>query len=260
MDGLTAVVTGAGRDVGEAVARRFAAEGARVVVAAREQDDLDELVADVEDEGGDAEGLRTDVRDEFDVERLMETAARGSDGGIDVVAACDEVYHGDPGETPLSGEAYSAFDDTLRTNARGTFATIKEALPHLADDARVLVPAGSVALAGDSNREGGSGGETDAGREADADRQATPGFGSYAVSKAAAEALCKGFAAELDQTVGIVDPGTVAIDSTGGRGREQRGRDPEDVADLYVWAATEASAEDVDGAVVGPAEFERATA
>ncbi|NEU56053.1 SDR family NAD(P)-dependent oxidoreductase [Halorussus sp. MSC15.2] len=231
MDGQTAVVTGASRGIGEAVARRFAAEGARVVVCARERDALDQTVERIEADGGEIEGLRADVRDEYDVERLMETAARASEGGIDVVVACAGVYHGDPGETPLADDAYSAFDDSFRTNARGVFATVTEALPHLTDDARVLVPSGSVA------------------READA------GYGSYAVSKAAAEAVVRQFAAEIDQTAGVVDPGVVATDLTGGRGR-----DPADAADLFRWAATDAPAEEVDGGVVGLKEFRKATA
>jgi NAD(P)-dependent dehydrogenase (short-subunit alcohol dehydrogenase family) len=244
MDGLTAVVTGASRGIGEAVARRFASEGARVVACSREQDELDEVIADieeggrdvedggeVEESGGEIEGVRADVRDEFDVERLMETAARGSEGGIDVVVACAGVYHGEPGETPLAEESYAAFDDALRTNARGVFATVKEALPHLTDDARVLVPSGDVA------------------------RETKAGYGSYAVSKAAAEALVRGFAAELDRTVGVVDPGAVATDLTAGQGR-----DPEDAAELFPWAATEASADAVDGEVVGRKEYETATA
>jgi NAD(P)-dependent dehydrogenase (short-subunit alcohol dehydrogenase family) len=231
MDGQTAVVTGASRGIGEAVARRFADEGARVVVSARKEDALDEVVAAISEAGGDAISLRADVRDEYDVERLMETAARESDGGIDVVVACAGVYHGDPGETPLSDESYAAFDDTLRTNARGVFATVREAVPHLVSDARVLVPSGSVA------------------------REEQPGYGSYAASKAAAEALVRGFAVELDATVGVVDPGTVATDLTGGQGR-----DPEDAADLFRWAAIDAPAEDVDGEILGLKEFRKATA
>ncbi|UPW00803.1 SDR family oxidoreductase [Halorussus gelatinilyticus] len=233
MDGQTAVVTGASRGIGAAVARRFAAEGARVVGCAREKDDLDELVADVEesDAAGAIEAMRADVRDEFDVERLMETAARGSDGGIDVVVACAGVFHGSPGESPLADDAYSAFDDSFRTNARGVFAAVKEALPHLADDARVLVPSGTVA------------------------REAKSGYGSYAVSKAAAEAVVRQFAAEIDQSVGVVEPGAVATDLTGGQGR-----DPEDAADLFHWVATEADPEAFDGGVVGLKEFRKSTA
>jgi len=231
MDGQTAVVTGASRGIGAAVARRFAAEGARVVVCARERDPLDELVADIDEAGGDAEALRADVRDEFDVERLMETAARGSESGIDVLVACAGVYHGSPGETPLDRESYAVFDDTLRTNVRGVFTAIREAVPHLADDARVLVPSGRIA------------------------RDAKPGFGSYAVSKAGAEAIARGFAADLDRTVGVVDPGQVATELTGGTGRE-----PSDAAGLIHWAATDAPAEDLDGEVVGLREYKKATA
>ncbi|WP_135853010.1 SDR family NAD(P)-dependent oxidoreductase [Halorussus salinus] len=233
MDGQTAVVTGASRGIGAAVARRFAAEGARVVGCARDKDDLDAVVADAEesDSEGTIEAMRADVRDEFDVERLMETAARGSDGGIDVVVACAGVFHGSPGESPLAEDAYSAFDDSFRTNARGVFAAVKEALPHLADDARVLVPSGNVA------------------------RDAKPGYGSYAVSKAAAEAVVRQFAAEIDQPVGVVEPGAVATDLTGGQGR-----DPEDAADLLYWVATEASPDEFDGGVVGLKEFKKATA
>jgi len=231
MDGQTAVVTGASRGIGAAVARRFADEGARVVVCAREREPLDELVADIEAAGGDAEALRADVRDEYDVERLMETASRWSDGAIDVVVACAGVYHGTPGETPLDRESYAAFDDTLRTNARGVFTAIREALPHLAEDARVLVPSGGVA------------------------REASPGFGAYAVSKAGAEAVARGFAAELDRTVGVVDPGQVATGLTGGTGR-----DPADAAGLIHWAATDAPPEEIDGQVVGLRAYKKATA
>lgn len=231
MDGLTAVVTGASRGIGEAVARRFAAAGARVVVSARERDALDAVVADIKDEGGEIEGLRADVRDEFDVERLMETAARGSDGGIDAVAACESVAHGALDETPLSNEPYSAFDDTLRTNARGVFATIREALPHLADDARVLVPSAAAA------------------------REPKPGGGSYAVSKAAAEAVARGFAADIEQAVSVVDPGRVATEPNGGEGS-----DFAEVAALFEWAATEASVGEIDGEIVGLEDYRKATA
>jgi len=229
MDDATAVVTGATRGIGRAVAEEFAAAGAHVVVCARDADEVGTVVEEIEAEGGAATGIRADVRDEYDVERLMGTAARIG-GEIDVVVACAGVYHGSPGETPIDGEAYSAYDDHLRTNARGVFATLREATPHLAPDARALVPTGSVA------------------------RDGTPGIGSYAASKAAAEAIARGFAADLDRTVGCVDPGQVATGLSG-----ERGRDPADVAPMFRWAAVDAPAEEFDGTVVGLREWKTAT-
>ena len=228
----TAIVTGASRGIGEAVARLFAEEGAHVVVCAREKDAVEAVAEDVEGDGGAATAVRADVRDEFDVERLMETAARaGGASGVDCVVAAAGTSQGVPGETPLAEESYAAFDDTLRVNARGVFATVREALPHLTDGARALVPSGRVA------------------------REASAGFGAYAVSKAAAEALVRQFAAELEFPVGVVDPGRVATDLTDGAGE----RTPADVAPLFWWAATAADPGTVDGRVVGLEEWEAAT-
>jgi len=229
MDGQTVVVTGASRGIGRAVAVDLADAGAHVVVCARDSDTLADVTAEVTDRGGSATAVRADVRDEYDVERLMEEATQVS-GGIDAVVANAAVYHGDAGTTPLSTESYAAFDNHLRTNTRGVFATLREALPHLTDDGRAVVTSGIVA------------------------RDHVEGFGSYAVSKAAAEAVARGFAADIDQIVGIVEPGQVATALTGGQGR-----DPEDVAEMFRWAATEAPAEDLDGEVLDLQTWKKAT-
>jgi 3-oxoacyl-[acyl-carrier protein] reductase len=229
MDG-TAVVTGASRGVGEAVAHAFAKAGATVVVCARDEESIDAVAESIREDGGNATAMRADVRDEYDVERLMETASRTGDRGIDHVVANAGVYHGTPGQTPINADSYAAFDDQVRTNARGVFATIRESLPHLTADARVLVPTGSIA------------------------RDPKPGIGSYAVSKAAAEAVARQFAVDVEAPVGCLDLGQVETGLSG-----PGGRDPEDVAGMFVWAATEADPAELDGEVVGLREWKSAT-
>lgn len=222
MNGTTAVVTGASHGIGQAVAREFAEAGATVVCCARDAEVIEELGDEI---GG--IGLRADVRDEYDVERLMETAARES-GEIDVLVPNAAVYHGTPGETPLERESYAAFDDTLRTNCRGVFVTITEALAHLSEEARILIPTGTIA------------------------REPKPGLGAYAVSKAGTEALMRGFALELDQPVCCLDPGRVATDLSG-----PAGRDPEEIAPMFRWA-TELSPAEANGEILGLREWKRA--
>ena len=243
---LTVAITGATSGIGRAVAEAFVDEGAFVAVSGRDGEAVDRTVAALNGEGdgtddddepddaaaerGTAWGARVDVRDEFDLERFFERAAREA-GPVDVVFANAGVFHGAPGERPTTEVTYADYDDTMRTNARGVFATVSEAVPHLADDARVVVPSGAVAA------------------------ESKPGMGAYAVSKAAAEAVARGFAADLDATVGVVDPGLVATDLTG----KERARDPESVAPLFVWAATEAPAEDLNGGRLGLREWKSAT-
>jgi len=231
MDGQTAVVTGASRGIGAAVTRHFADAGAHVVICARNAEPLEAVASDSHEHGGSVTAVRADVRDEFDVERLLERAAReGDNDGVDIVVANAGVYHGNPGETPLPRDSYAAFDDHLRTNARGVFATVREAVPHLTSHARVLVTSGRVA------------------------RESAAGYGSYAVSKAAAEAVATQFAAALDQPVGVVDPGQVETDLTGGRGL-----DPADVAEQFRWAAVDADPDTLDGAVLDRRDWREAT-
>ncbi|MGQ3328255.1 SDR family oxidoreductase [Halorubrum sp. FL23] len=233
----TVAITGATSGIGRAVAEAFVDEGAFVAVSGRDGDAVGRTVAALNEGGGDGDdpagvawGARVDVRDEFDLERFFEGVAREA-GPVDVVFANAAVFHGGPGERSIDETSYTDYDDTMRTNARGVFATVSEAVPHLAEDARVVVPSGGVA------------------------RESRPGMGAYAVSKAAAEAVARGFAADLSATVGVVDPGLVATDLTG----KERARDPESVAPLFVWAATEAPAEDLNGERLGLREWKAAT-
>lgn len=230
MSDLHAVLTGASRGIGAAVARELAAAGAAVVISARSIDAVDAVADEIRADGGVVETRQVDVCDESEVEQLMATA-EDAFGAIDVVVANAGIYRGESGHTPLPEESYSTYEDHMETNARGVFATVREAVPYLSPEARILVPSGKPA------------------------REPTPGTGAYAVSKAAAEAIVRGFSADLDQVVGVVDPGQVITELSG----KETGREPADVAPLFTWAALEAPAETVDGQIVGLREWRQAT-
>jgi hypothetical protein len=227
MDDPTVLVTGASRGIGAAVAEAFGREGAHVVACARDGDALSGTARAVERTGGTATARSVDVRDEEAVFLLLADAVEGD---LDVVIPAAATISGAPGSVPATEERYEAFDEAMATNARGTFAVCREAVAFMPPDGRILVPSGSVA------------------------REPEPGMGAYAMSKAAAEGVARGFAADAEQAVGVVDPGLVATDLTGGRGR-----DPADVAGLFVWAGTECPAEDLNGGVVSLRDWKRTT-
>jgi NAD(P)-dependent dehydrogenase (short-subunit alcohol dehydrogenase family) len=123
-----AIVTGASSGIGRATAKLFAQQGCKVVVAARRQTELDELVAEIEAEGGIATALVGDVKEERFAQALVEVAV-GRHGGLDI-AFNNAGTLGAMGPTPEITQ--DAWADALHTNLTSAFLGAKYQLPALA--------------------------------------------------------------------------------------------------------------------------------
>ena len=127
--GRLAVVTGASQGIGAATAAAMAAAGAHVVLAARDQHALDEVAGRINDAGGQATPLPTDVSNEAAVQRLFAEVA-----GVGQVAAL--VCAAGVLTPARFAETTSAmWDETLRVNLTGTFLCCRAAFT-------AMVPAG----------------------------------------------------------------------------------------------------------------------
>jgi NAD(P)-dependent dehydrogenase (short-subunit alcohol dehydrogenase family) len=123
--GKVTFVTGASSGIGAAATKRFAAEGAQVVAAARRIDHLDTVVADIRAAGGDAIAVHCDVTDESSVQRAVD-AAVSHYGRLD----CAFNNAGLPGGQRLVHELSTEwFDLVIATNLRGPFLCMKYEIP-----------------------------------------------------------------------------------------------------------------------------------
>lgn len=124
-----AIVTGASSGIGYSTAKLFASEGARVVVAARRQTELDALVDEIAQADGHAIALAGDVKDEAFAQALVELA-KFQFGGLDV-AFNNAGTIGEMGATP--DVSLSQWEDTIRTNLTSAFLGAKYQLPAMLD-------------------------------------------------------------------------------------------------------------------------------
>jgi NAD(P)-dependent dehydrogenase (short-subunit alcohol dehydrogenase family) len=126
LEGKRVFLTGAGRGIGEATARRFCEEGARVILTDVDGGAAEVAAATLRAAGHDAHGEVLDVTEEASVERCLAGAADRL-GGLDIaVANAGVLTLGSIDELTLA-----ELERTLRVNVVGTFATLKHAAPHL---------------------------------------------------------------------------------------------------------------------------------
>lgn len=131
MDQKVALVTGAMRGVGFAIAQEFAEQGAYVVLTDIDQDGLDKAVATL---GPKASGLLADVSDEAQMQSAYRSVIERH-GRLDVVVANAGV--GD--SAPLGSITEAQFDKIYNINVKGVLFTIQCALPHLGPGGSVII-------------------------------------------------------------------------------------------------------------------------
>jgi 3-oxoacyl-[acyl-carrier protein] reductase len=205
--GQVAVITGGGRGIGRAIARRFAAEGATVVCAARTAAELDGTVAAIQRDGGEGLAVVTDVRDHRAVAALVGRAV-DTYGRLDVAVLGAGVK---PPPAPVDQIPLEWWQDCVETNVNGVFHGLRAVVPHLRDGG-----GGKVIVLGSA-----------------AARRAPEGLAPYAVSKAALTALVRVAARDLRRyriAVNELQPGPTATALHG----VQEEEDPDTLAEREV--------------------------
>ncbi|HVM81734.1 MAG TPA: SDR family NAD(P)-dependent oxidoreductase [Stellaceae bacterium] len=188
LQGRIALVTGASRGLGAAVAKRFAAEGAHLILVARTQGGLEELDDEIRSAGGlPPTLLPLDLR-EFDKIDQMGAAIHRRFGRLDVLVANAAVLGT---LSPLGHVEPKTWDEVIATNLTANWRLIRSLDPLLrkSDSGRAIFVTCSAA------------------------RDLAPYWGAYAASKAALEAMVRIYAAELGiakAKANLVDPGILA--------------------------------------------------
>ena len=226
LSGRVAIVTGASRGIGRAIAVGYAAAGAAVCCVARTESDIARTAADIHRDGGSATPVPTDVTDYDAVVRAFDAAVTEF-GGVDIVVinAGGNLDHSRDVESS-SPEEWAA---TVQLNLVGAYHTAKAAIPHLRERG-----AGKIVAIGS-----GMG------------RHGRPGDSAHASAKAGLSMLIRVLALELwrhNISVNELIPGPVLTDRVAQYAREPGSvfreqsewvKTPKDVVPLALFLATQ---------------------
>jgi 3-oxoacyl-[acyl-carrier protein] reductase len=216
--GRVAVVTGAGRGIGAAIARKLAAFGATVVLCGRSREPLEATAASISLAAGKADAVSCDVSDLHSVGALV-THVERSYGRVDIL-----VNNAGVGafKEPLHQMSPEAWDRVLNTNLRGVYYCMSRFAP-------MMIRAGDGHIVNISSLAG---------------KNALPGGAAYAASKWGLNGLSYSAAEELrayNIRVSVVCPGSVHTDLSPHEGKDpEKMLQPEDVAHVVSMLVTQA--------------------
>lgn len=202
LSGRTALVTGASRGIGAAIAKRLAAEGADVAITyTKGATAAAGVIAEIEAQGRKGLAIEADSADPRAVRRAVAQTVQGL-GRLDILVNNAGVFPYGPFETMSLEE----FDRTMAIHARAAFVAAQEASRHMSEGGRIISIGSNLA-----------------------ERVAHPGVTLYAMSKSALIGFTKGLARDLGPrgiTVNLVQPGSTETDMNPADGEssdEQRG-------------------------------------
>ena len=189
----TALVTGASRGIGRAIAKRLAADGAHVFVHYNQSSrGAEELVAEIETAGGSAEAVAANLEDTESTDRLVaDVKSRLGNRKLDILVNNAGILD----QAPLGGKDISGLERLLAVNVRAPYQITSGLVDSLADDARVLFTSSIVA------------------------RTVIPGATAYALTKGAIDTLTRYLASELGERgirVNAIAPGAIDTDMAAG--------------------------------------------
>lgn len=183
----SAIVTGASKGIGAAIAKRLAANGIAVVVNyAHGREAAEGIVGEIERAGGRATAVQADLSDPSGVLRLFDAAER-TFGGVDILVNNAGIMK----LAPLAEFDDAAFESQVAINLGGVFRGMREAARRMRNNGRIISFSSSVV------------------------GLYQPGYAVYAATKAAVEAMTHVLAKELGPrgiTVNAVAPGPVATE------------------------------------------------